>query len=459
MDKTKIIDELLSRGVGEFIDPDGSFRKKLEQDPKSIVIKFGVDVTRPDMHIGHAVVLRKLRKFQEMGCKIIFLVGDYTTMIGDPTGKSKVRPEIDQQEVEKNMHTYLVQVSKILSTDESVFSWIRNSDWYVDVSDIMPNPESKTSITIDEHGHKKEYPIDPNSFVGKAIAYDNTRMQNTHLHHSAIHSVTFSRVLGTLRRITHARLIERDMFKERIASGQELYMHEMMYPVLQGIDSTMLANIYGSCDMEVGGTDQTFNMLMGRDVMKMNNQPLQAVLSFKLLEGTDGKEKMSKSLDNYIGITDQPGDMYGKVMSVPDTSLANYYELCTYTPLERVEEIKKEIAGGKINPRDLKMELARQIVAEYHGQEAATKAEADFITKFQKKEIPDEMPEITANGALIDIIMEHNLAPSKSEFRRLVEQGAVTQLETGEKITDLQFDITETTTLKIGKHTFVRIRV
>jgi tyrosyl-tRNA synthetase len=393
-----------------------------------------------------------------MGCKVIFLVGDYTTMIGDPTGKSKVRPEVDQLEVEKNMQTYLTQVSKILSTDPSVFSWIRNSDWYVDVADIMPGADSKTEMTFEREGQKNTYPVEPNSFIGKAIIYENSRMQKTHLNQpSIIHSVTFSRVLGTLRRITHARLIERDMFKDRIESGQELYMHEMMYPVLQGIDSSVLATIYGSCDMEVGGTDQTFNMLMGRDVMKMNNQALQAVLSFKLLEGTDGKEKMSKSLDNYVGITDEPADMYGKILSIPDTSILNYFELCTYTPYERLEEIKQQLNSSEVNPKNLKMELARQIVAEYHGEAASKAAEEDFVTKFQKKEIPTDIPEISGRGPLSDLLVINGIVPSKSEFRRLIEGGAVTNLETGEKIIDAAFEVTETVTLKIGKLTFVKV--
>ena len=444
------LDELLSRGVGDLIDPTGAFRKKLQEEPEKIVIKFGVDVTRPDMHIGHAVVLRKLRKFQELGCKVVFLVGDYTTMIGDPTGKSKVRPEIDQKEVEKNMQTYLVQAGKILSTNPKVFSWIRNSDWFLNVTDIEPSAGIRVNFN--------SLIVNPSSFVGKAVIFEETRMQKAELKKAQIQTVSLTRILATLRHITHARLIERDMFQQRIDNGQELFMHEMMYPVLQGIDSSILASIYGSCDLEVGGTDQTFNMLMGRDVMRMNKQSEQAVLSFKLLEGTDGKEKMSKSLDNYVGITDEPSDMYGKILSVPDTSILNYFELCTYTPYERLEEIKQILNSGSMNPKDLKMELARQIVAEYHGEAASKKAEEDFITKFQKKEIPDDIKEISGEGTLADILVGQKIVPSKSEFRRLVEGGAVTNLETGEKITDTAFEVTESVTLKIGKMTFVRVK-
>lgn len=458
-ERVQIIDELLARGVGEFIDPDGAFRKKLIEQPEKVVIKFGVDVTRPDIHIGHAVVFRKLRRFQDLGCKVIFLIGDYTTMIGDPTGKSKVRPEIDQKQIEENMKTYLDQVGKILLLDEKVFSWIRNSDWFAGVTDISVQEGLKVNINVPETESKLS--VDGNSFLGKAVIYDETRMQKTHLKNNIVHGVSLSRFLATLRHITHSRLIERDMFQLRLKNNQELYMHEMMYPVLQGIDSTVLASIYGSCDLEVGGTDQMFNMLVGRDVMKMNNQPPQAVLGFELLVGLDGKEKMSKSLDNYIAITDTPANMYGKVLSIPDSVITNYFELCTYTTLDRIEEIKKEIAGGKVNPKDIKMELARQIVAEYHGEKNVKEAEEDFITKFQKKEIPDEIDEfkVEKETLLIDAVLANGLVESKGEFRRLLDEGAVTDLKTKEKISDPQIKIEQELTLKIGKKRFVKFTI
>lgn len=458
-ERVQIIDELLARGVGEFIDPDGAFRKKLIESPENVVIKFGVDVTRPDIHIGHAVVFRKLRRFQDLGCKVIFLIGDYTTMIGDPTGKSKVRPEIDQKQIEENMKTYLDQVGKILLLDEKVFSWIRNSDWFAGVTDISVQEGLKVNINVPETESKLS--VDGNSFLGKAVIYDETRMQKTHLKNNIVHGVSLSRFLATLRHITHSRLIERDMFQLRLKNNQELYMHEMMYPVLQGIDSTVLASIYGSCDLEVGGTDQMFNMLVGRDVMKMNNQPPQAVLGFELLVGLDGKEKMSKSLDNYIAITDTPANMYGKVLSIPDSVIANYFELCTYTTLDRIEEIKKEIDGGKVNPKDIKMELARQIVAEYHGEKNVKEAEEDFITKFQKKEIPDEIDEfkVEKETLLIDAVLANGLVESKGEFRRLLDEGAVTDLKTKEKISDPQIKIEQELTLKIGKKRFVKFTI
>lgn len=451
------VDEIFSRGVGEFVDPDGKFREKLEKTPKEVVIKFGVDPTRPDIHLGHAVVLRKLRQFQDLGCKVVFLVGDYTAQIGDPTGKSKIRPEIQLTEILNNMKTYLDQVVKILRTEEGVFSWIKNSDWFTDVSDIALGTGKEKEIKIKVGDEEKTY---PNTFAGKAQLLDDTRMQKTHLKNSTIYTTSLSRVLGTLRHITFSRLSARSMFRERIDNKEELYMHEMLYPVLQGIDSSVLALIYGTCDIEVGGTDQTFNMLMGRDIMKMYNQPEQAVLAFKILEGTDGKEKMSKSLDNYIGITDEPNDMYGKVMSIPDSSIVNYFELCTFTPMEEIEEIKKKLEKNSVNPKDLKMNLAKQIVAIYHGEDKAQKAEENFVNTFQKGEIPEEMIELQMEKekTLMDLLVETKILSSKSDFRRLIEEGAISNLDTSEKTTDANFIPKSGMKFKIGKRKFVRIK-
>ena len=452
----KILDELFTRGVGEFIDPDGAFRKKLETNPEKVVIKFGVDPTRPDIHLGHAVVLRKLRQFQDLGAKVIFLIGDYTGQIGDPTGKSKVRPEIEMKELEKNMKTYLEQVGGLLKSDPAVFSWIRNSDWFTAVTDIQATPGLQVNLN-NKNGVVGVF--EGNSFVGKALLFSKTRMQETHLHSKEVIAISLSGVLATLRHITHSRLIARDMFQDRITKGTELYMHEMLYPVLQGIDSHVLARLYGSCDLEVGGTDQTFNMLVGRDVMKMNRQSEQAVLSFKLLEGLDGKEKMSKSLDNYVGITDEPNDMYGKIMSVPDASIGNYFELCTFTPMDEVAEIRKSVTGGKINPKDLKMSLAKQIVAIYHGDKKAAEAENNWVATFSNKEIPDEMEEVTAEKGetLVDVLVAKSILPSKSEWRRLVEQNAIHDLESDSTITDLNLKLEKNLKLKIGKKRFIQI--
>lgn len=450
------IDELLARGVGEFIDPSGAFRKKLTTNPEKIVIKFGIDPTRPDIHIGHAVVLRKLRQFQDLGCKIVFLIGDYTGQIGDPTGKNKIRPDIQLAQIQENMKTYLAQVGKILKEDPKVFSWIKNSDWFTDVSDVIPSPDSVTNIEITEKGVKKTYRIPPNSFAGKAILLENSRMQKINLKNPQIHSVSLSGVLRTLRHITHSRLIARDMFKERLKKGEELYMHEMLYPVLQGLDSHVLEKVYGACDLEIGGTDQTFNMLVGRDVMKMYKQPEQAVLAVKILEGTDGKEKMSKSLDNYIGITDEPNDMYGKVMSIPDSSIATYFELCTFTPLPEVEEIKKKLKKASVNPKEIKMSLARQIVSIYHGEQKAGKAEENFENTFRKGGIPDNVEEIKNEGRPVDVLVKSGVK-SISEAQRLFDAGAVTDVTQNKKLTSKD-KLKSGNVLKIGKHRFIKIK-
>lgn len=461
MNREKEIQELLTRGVSSYIDPENSFKNKLEKNPEQIVIKFGVDPTRPDIHLGHAVILRRLRKFQDFGCKVVFLIGDYTSQIGDPTGKSKVRPEISQKEIEDNMKTYLEQVGKILRTDDDVFTWIRNSEWFLDVSDINTSGSSEVKLSIDskkENIHK-EISIDPNSIVGKAVLFENTRMQKTHLKSSVIQTVSFTRVLSTLRHITHARLIERDMFQDRIKNGNELYMHEMLYPVIQGIDSALLHMIYGSCDLEVGGTDQTFNMLIGRDVMKMYKQEPQAVLSFSLLVGLDGKEKMSKSLDNYVAINDTPSNMYGKIMSIPDSIIEEYFTLCTYTSKDDIDEIMSQITKGEVNPKDIKMRLAGEIVAMYHGEGARITAEQDFITKFQKKEIPEDVPIIMSSEqeSLMEAFKQAGIVESNSEFRRLVEEGAITILSNdNQKISDTQ-SLSQEGVYKIGKKRFVKI--
>lgn len=453
------VEELFSRGVASFIDPGSEFRKKVEakirgEYPGDIIIKLGIDPTRPDIHLGHAVILRKLRALQDAGCKVVFLIGDYTALIGDPTGKSKVRPEINQKEIEQNMQTYLEQVGKILSLEPLVFSWIRNSDWFVDITDISAVEGSL--VEIQNVSGENKVTVDGNSFIGKAQIFEDTRMQKTHLGKAQTRTVSFTRVLGTLRQITHARLIERDMFQDRITGGGELYMHEMLYPVLQGIDSSVLSDIYGSCDLEIGGTDQTFNMLMGRDVMKMHKQTEQSVLSMDILEGLDGKEKMSKSLNNYIGITDEPNDMYGKIMSLPDTLITRYFTLATYTPLSEIQALEEGLNSKTLHPRDTKMRLAREIVAIYHGDTASLGAEQAFVETFAKGKIPEDVQEVSLEGTMIDILLTAGVAESRTEARRLIEQGAVTLLDTDTKITDIVAPA-QVGTYRVGKHRFFKV--
>jgi tyrosyl-tRNA synthetase len=460
------IEELFTRGVGSFIDPDGSFREKVEKKvrgeyDKDIVIKLGIDPNRPDIHLGHAVILRRLRQFQEIGCKVIFLIGDFTANIGDPSGKSKTRPEIEQAEVAKNANTYIEQVGKILRTDDpKLFSWIRNSDWFMSITDLVLPDDYKIDLEVKMEDKTAKVPISPNSFVGKAVAFEQSRMQVKELGLGGpISVVTFSSFLWALKHITHGRLIERDMFKERLERGDELYMHEMMYPVLQGIDSSVLARIYGSCDLEIGGTDQTFNMLMGRDVMKANKQAPQAVMSLDILVGTDGKEKMSKSLDNYVAITDSPREMFGKIMSIPDSSMKEYFSLATYTPTNEIEEIFEKLSSGKLHPRDVKLRLAREITAIYHADEMSKKAEEDFVSTFSKGGIPEDIEVVkSATGTkLIVIILSQGIVESKSEWRRLIEGGAVTIHETGEAVTSPDALFEKSATFKIGKHRFLKI--
>lgn len=448
---------LFSRGVTDFIDPGDAFKKKLEAKMRGeykdeIIIKFGVDPTRPDIHLGHVVVLRKLRALQDIGCKVVFLVGDFTAKIGDPTGKSKVRPEIEQKEVEENMQTYLNQVGKVLRTESDVFSWIRNSDWFLSVADMEPKKGLMMRLGVT--------PINPRSFLGKALLFENTRMQKK-IGKKEIMNITMRGMIATLRHITHSRLIERDMFQERISGGKELYMHEVMYPVLQGIDSVVLSRVYGSCDLEVGGSDQLFNMHMGRDVMKANGKEQQAVMAMDILVGTEGKEKMSKSLDNYIAVTESPADMFGKIMSIPDSAIEQYFTLSTFTPLKDIEDIIRSIKKETVNPKDIKMSLAHQIVVMYHGSVEADAAREAFIHTFSKKEIPEDVEEITAQKRekLVDVLAQRGLANSKSDARRLITQGGVHVLETKETITSIDMCVEETHTYRIGKHRFVKIIV
>jgi tyrosyl-tRNA synthetase len=451
------IEELFSRGVVELIDPEGEFKKRLEENPEKIVIKLGADPNRPDLHLGHAVILRALRKFQDLGCKVVFLVGDFTAQIGDPSGKSKVRPEVSQEEIENNMKTYIDQVGKILSTEKEVFSWIRNSDWFLNISDLLVD----AAITYTDSVTKASVTFPPNSFFAKTAVYDSTRMQKTHVGSPTIHDVTVRTFLATLRKITYNHLIQRDFFQDRLKKGEELYMHELMYPVLQGIDSSVLAHVYGACDLEVGGTDQTFNMLMGRDVMRGAGQSPQAVLSFTLLEGTDGKEKMSKSLDNYIGISDEPNDMYGKIMSIPDTLIGKYFKLCTYSPLSDIEEIENKLSSGDLHPKDTKMRLAREIVEIYHGPEKSKAAEENFLSVFSKGEVPADVKTVRVKKetSLKETLIQNNLVESGSEFSRLLVGGAISSVSSKKVFDDPKTTILADDVIRVGKNRFLKIEV
>jgi tyrosyl-tRNA synthetase len=461
------LDIFFERGVDQFVDPDNSFKKKLldkieNRYPKNIIIKWGVDPTRPDIHLGHAVVLRKLRQLQDWGCKVVFLIGDFTAEIGDPTGKSRTRPEVEQKEIENNLKTYLEQTSKILKLDPKTFSWIRNSDWFTSITDLNLPEDYKVNLEIKQAGRKLAINIPPNSFVGKAVVFEKSRMQVTKLGlKDKIMAITLRGFLWNLKQITLPRLIERNMFQERIKKGETLRMHEIMYPVLQGIDSQVLSQIYGSCDLEVGGSDQLFNMLIGREMMKFNKQEPQSVLAFKLLVGLDGKDKMSKSQGNYIGITEPPQEIFGKIMSISDHLIPSYFEFCTYTPLEEIKKISSSLKNAKENPRDLKLRLAEEIAIIYHGEIKAKEARENFLKVFQKKDVPSDLEtiKVETNTPLSDLLLKEKAVKSKSEFRRLILAGAISNLLSKDKITNPDFKISEDSVFKIGKKTFLKVSV
>lgn len=456
LDITRKIDEVLNRGVGEFIDPGDIFRNKLIDKAlgkydKDIIIKYGLDPTRPDIHLGHAVCFFKLRELQDLGCKIIFLIGDFTASIGDPTGKSKARLELEQQEIEKNIKTYLDQVGSILDLNEDKFDWIRNSDWILAPADLQL--QGNVEIGDSKTGHQLSFP--PTSIIAKAAVWEDSRMQKSRLHKSEIHSISVIKLLSALRSVTHSRLVERDMFQERIKKQEPLFMHEMLYPIFQGLDSNVLSKIYGSCDLEVGGTDQTFNMLMGRELMgsDINVSDQQAVLSLNLLVGIDGKEKMSKSLDNYIAITDAPEDMYKKIMDIPDEIVESYFTHFTSLPIDKVIGILSD------NPREAHFELANEIVAMFHGKKEAEQAKGRYQT-VSEGGVPENIrsSEAPLESTLVEFLVAEGLAISKSDARRKIEQGGVSI--DGKKVTDPGLILDGDNNgkiVKVGKNNFVKI--
>lgn len=387
----KPMDDLLTRSVDEIIS-----QTELEEALKGnrkLRIKFGVDVTSPDLHLGHAVVLRKLRQLQDLGHTVIFLIGDYTTKIGDPSGKKKTRPMLTDDEIAANVKTYLDQVGRILDVKKAEIRY--NSEW-----------------------------------LGK---------------------LTFGDLLGLASQFTVAQLIEREDFKNRLAEGSEVALHELLYPVMQAYDSVAL-----EADVEFGGTDQRFNLLAGRQLQKKVGQRPQQVWMMKLMVGTDGEQKMSKSLGNYIGLTDEPVDMYGKVMSIPDPLIVAWYELATEVPLGAIDELKKSLAAGA-NPRDAKASLAREIVRLWHGDGADIKAEEAWNQTFRDKSGPteDQIEELKTSGKLIDALVEAGAAASRSEVRRLVEQNGVRL--NGETVTDPEQAIKKGDLINLGKTRFYRV--
>lgn len=386
------IDELLARGVEEIIVEE-SFRKKMESG-KKLRIKMGFDPTKPDLHLGHLVGLRILKKLQDMGHVIVFIIGDYTAKIGDPSGRNVTRPILTDDDIKTNTNTYFEQVSKILDIDKAEI--VCNSKWF-----------SK---------------------------------------------MTFLDLLNLTTKFTVTKIIEREDFQKRIQEKHEIEMQETLYPMMQAYDSVMV-----KADVEFGGTDQKLNMLFGRSLQKKMGMEPQDVVTVKLLVGLDGKNKMSKSLGNYIAITDDPNDMYGKVMSIPDSLIKQYYELCTDVTVEALDIIENEI---KTNPRDTKAKLAKLIVEMYHSEEEAEKAEEEFKKVFSNKEKPTDIPTKkidTDNEKLDNLLVLSGLVASKSEARRLIEQGAV-EVD-GVKIDDSQknIEIVDGLIIQVGKRRYIKI--
>jgi len=395
----KNINELLTRGVEEII-----VKKELEEKLKSgqpLNIKLGIDPSRPDLHLGHSVVLKKLKEFQNLGHHIILIIGDFTGMIGDPSGKSKTRPALSKEEVLKNAKTYFDQAGKILDLKKTEVRY--NSTWFA------------------------------------AMGWED--------------------VLKLASKFTVARIIERDEFSQRLKNGTDIAISEIMYPIMQAYDSVEI-----KADVELGGTDQKFNMLAGRELQKKMNMRPQNVLTVHLLVGLDGTQKMSKSLDNYIGVTENPNSMFGKIMSIPDSLIFNYFTLLTDSTTEELEKIKADLnplsGGPKINPRDMKARLAKEIIAFYHSKKDAEAAEQEFNKIFRDKELPTEIPEIKlAEKSLpvLDLLVKTKLASSKSEAKRLVEGKAVEIA--GKVILDWKaaIEIKNGMVIKAGKRKFAKI--
>lgn len=394
--------EIIKRGTAEII-PLEELKQKLEKslaENRPLNIKLGCDPTRPDLHLGHSVVLRKLRDFQELGHQAILIIGDFTGMIGDPSGRNQTRPPLTFAEARENAKSYWEQAAKILDPDKTKI--VYNSEW-----------------------------------LGK---------------------MTFESVIKLASKYTVARMLERDDFTKRYKNGIPISMHEILYPLAQAMDSVAIES-----DVELGGTDQTFNLLVGRDIQREYGQEPQVILTMPLLVGTDGTEKMSKSYDNYIGIDESPQEIYGKTLSIPDNLIYTYYELTTDVSLDELKKIKEDLKNPSINPRDLKRALARKLVEMYHSKEEAIKAEEEFDKVFIKKDVPEDMPEFEFSElndgiSIIDLILKVNFAPSKSEARRLIQQGGVSI--NGQKIEDFNHQIISDGefVLKVGKRKFAKIK-
>ncbi|MGG1637910.1 tyrosine--tRNA ligase [Paenibacillus sp. NRS-1760] len=397
---------VIRRGVVEIV-PEDDLKNKIANAVATgnpLNVKLGLDPSAPDIHIGHTVVLHKLRQFQELGHQVQLIIGDFTGRIGDPTGKSETRKQLTEEDVKRNAETYQKQIYKILDPQQTKLYY--NSEW------LAP--------------------------------------------------LNFADVVNLAGKVTVARMMERDDFTKRYTSGLPISIHEFFYPLMQGYDSIALDS-----DVELGGTDQTFNLLMGRTLQKEYNKPGQIVITTPLIEGLDGVNKMSKSLGNYIGIDEEPNQIYGKSMSIPDRLMLKYYELATDLSNEELAALKAGLADGSVHPRDAKMQLAATFVRMYHGEEAAKAAENHFITVFQQRTLPDDIEEVSIAAEqledgqirIVKLLTLLDLLPTSSEARRSVQQGAVRLNE--EKITDINADISpkDGDVLQVGKRKFIKIKL
>ncbi len=389
----------IQRGAEEILLED-ELKDKLKSG-KKLRIKAGFDPTAPDLHLGHTVLINKMKTFQDLGHEVIFLIGDFTGMIGDPTGKNVTRKPLTREDVLANAETYKEQVFKILDPAKTTVAF--NSEW--------------------------------------------------------MEKLGAAGMIKLAARQTVARMLERDDFKKRYTNGQSIAIHEFLYPLVQGWDSVAL-----EADVELGGTDQRFNLLMGRELQKEEGQTPQTVLMMPLLEGTDGVQKMSKSLGNYIGITDAPTEMFGKIMSISDDLMWRYYELLSALSLEQIAALKEEVTNGK-NPRDIKIDFAKEMIARFHSEADATAAHEDFIQRFSKNALPDDIPDVTVTSEepemVISVLLkEAGLVGSTSEAMRMIKQGAV-KLNGEDKITDAKMMVAKGTTAiyQVGKRKFANVTV
>ncbi|MGW9125995.1 tyrosine--tRNA ligase [Paenibacillus chitinolyticus] len=398
--------EILRRGAVEIV-PEEELKLKIAEslaDNRPLKIKLGLDPSAPDIHVGHTVVLHKLRQFQELGHHVQLLIGDFTGRIGDPTGKSETRKQLTEEDVKRNAETYKKQIFKILDPEQTTVCY--NSEW------LSP--------------------------------------------------LTFADVVELSAKLTVARVLERDDFSKRYTSGQPIHVHEFFYPLMQGYDSVAL-----KCDVELGGTDQKFNLLMGRTLQKEYGVPAQVAIMMPLLEGLDGVNKMSKSLGNYIGIDEAPNEIYGKAMSVPDELMLKYYELATDLSHDELSALRRGIEDGSVHPRDAKMRLAATFVRMYHGEEAASEAERHFVTVFQQRALPDDIEEVELAAGeleeggirLVKLLVTLGLQATNGEAKRSIQQGGVRLNE--EKVTDpnASVEVKDGDILQVGKRKFAKIKL